>query len=672
VISWEDQTIPGECAQSYTIERTWRATDACGNSSSCLQRAYVIDDIAPELTCAPDDTISCNDPVVFTEPEVSDNCDPAPRVVILSTTTSPGPGPGDLTHTRCWVAEDACGNTSEPCCQTILQADRVAPELVCADDMRLGCNEPVVFTEPMVSDNCDPEPTLEVVSTAVEPGPGACEETHTRCWIAYDVSGNVSEPCCQSIVRMVDEEPPELVAAPDDSVPCNQPVVFTEPEVSDNCDGEPALEVVSTTITPGPGLCQEIHTRCWRATDACGNQSEPVCQSILTMVDTEPPVLTCAPDKTIPYGAPVIFDEPEYSDNCEAETRLDTLSSLVNLAPDIGQEIYTRCWIASDLCGNLSNECCQTITMEAKPEPYCTFRCWDWVADCLEGDNRDISTVPACIRDDHFDDLFPEGVRVGVIGPNTHTVLWTSAQAIEDFGCGYGIPKVLTRDYVDPKRYELLGVLVGEVLALRLNREYSCAGYLEDLGYPALEGCYGNFVVPDSVPRFAGLTIDEFLAVADQAVGGNTAALQPYGANIDHLWAATAYLNWLYSGCAGQRSQPPVLISGHDEGDSSDDTSQPVLVPLPQELEVSLQPNPVHGSTTIRLALPAQGQVSIEIYDVLGRRVVTLLHGQKEAGYHDLTWQGTDSHGVPVGSGVYFCKVKVDGHGALMEKLIKL
>jgi hypothetical protein len=383
-------------------------------------------------------------------------------------------------------------------------------------------------------------------------------------------------------------------------------------------------------------------------------------------VDNEAPVLTCAPDKTIPYGEDPVFDEPTATDNCTVSGNLVEVSNLVTMDAETQQEVYEQCWTVADDCGNLSNECCQRITVEAPPEPYCTFRCWDWGADCLEDPNNPVSTTPACIRDMYFEELYPDGVMVGKEAG--YTAVWTSARAIENFLCSYGIPKVLRRDYVNPQRYELLGVLVGEVLCLRLNRDFSCAGYLSGLGYPAPDACYGNHVLPGEMPRFGGITVDEFLEVCDQACSGNTAILRDYGANIDHLYAATVYVNWLYSGCNGAPTEPPILVTGHDDGEIVEPTGEA----LPVKLSLSVQPNPLFGSTTMRLALPADAEVSIAVYDIQGRKVAGLVSEFKSAGFHDVTWNGTDERGTSLASGVYFCRVQIDKRLALMEKLVKL
>ena len=62
VVTLVDVTMEGACAQEYTIARTWTATDACGNSSTCLQTITVEDSTPPVFTmCAADVTIECTD-----------------------------------------------------------------------------------------------------------------------------------------------------------------------------------------------------------------------------------------------------------------------------------------------------------------------------------------------------------------------------------------------------------------------------------------------------------------------------------------------------------------------------------------------------------------------------------------------------------------------------------
>ncbi len=73
------------------------------------------------------------------------------------------------------------------------------------------------------------------------------------------------------------------------------------------------------------------------------------------------------------------------------------------------------------------------------------------------------------------------------------------------------------------------------------------------------------------------------------------------------------------------------------------------------------QPNPFNPRTEIRYELPADGPVSITVYDVSGREIRVLVDEAKEAGTHSASWDGTDSQGQSLASGVYFYRLQAAG-----------
>ena len=73
------------------------------------------------------------------------------------------------------------------------------------------------------------------------------------------------------------------------------------------------------------------------------------------------------------------------------------------------------------------------------------------------------------------------------------------------------------------------------------------------------------------------------------------------------------------------------------------------------------RPNPFNPSTTIAYDLPRASRVSVTVYDVRGREVVTLVSGSKPAGEHRVAWDGRDAQRQPVASGVYFCRLAAEG-----------
>ncbi len=79
-------------------------------------------------------------------------------------------------------------------------------------------------------------------------------------------------------------------------------------------------------------------------------------------------------------------------------------------------------------------------------------------------------------------------------------------------------------------------------------------------------------------------------------------------------------------------------------------------------------PNPFNPSTTIPFALPAAADVRIEIFNVLGQPVRTLLDEKRAAGEHMITWNGRDNNGRAVESGLYLYRVRVsDANGTASQ-----
>ena len=74
-------------------------------------------------------------------------------------------------------------------------------------------------------------------------------------------------------------------------------------------------------------------------------------------------------------------------------------------------------------------------------------------------------------------------------------------------------------------------------------------------------------------------------------------------------------------------------------------------------------PNPFAEATTIRYELPADAQISLNIFDVSGRRVRALEQGVKAPGFHEVSWDALDDGGNAVVSGLYFYRLTVLEHG---------
>lgn len=68
-------------------------------------------------------------------------------------------------------------------------------------------------------------------------------------------------------------------------------------------------------------------------------------------------------------------------------------------------------------------------------------------------------------------------------------------------------------------------------------------------------------------------------------------------------------------------------------------------------------PNPANPSANIPHVLPAPARIKIEIYNMLGQRVRSLLDAERPAGILSETWDGRDDHGLPLASGTYLVRL---------------
>ncbi|MFQ6615675.1 MAG: carboxypeptidase regulatory-like domain-containing protein [Fidelibacterota bacterium] len=81
-------------------------------------------------------------------------------------------------------------------------------------------------------------------------------------------------------------------------------------------------------------------------------------------------------------------------------------------------------------------------------------------------------------------------------------------------------------------------------------------------------------------------------------------------------------------------------------------------IQIPNRFELAQNyPNPFNPSTAIRYGLPMRSDVTLIVYDALGRKVRTLVSRSQNAGYYRVKWDGKDDSGNPVASGIYVSRI---------------
>lgn len=188
-----------------------------------------------------------------------------------------------------------------------------------------------------------------------------------------------------------------------------------------------------------------------------------------------------------------------------------------------------------------------------------------------------------------------------------------------------------------------------------------------------------NFRFPAQVPTVSQNKAQTFAVSATDPDGGaltfvwklngivdKTGADSSYTKTFSDPHGATKYIVCIFSESAGLKDSTRWDFTITDI--ATDDGVIPTEFALGQNY-----PNPFNPTTTIRFDLPKEAPVMLEIYNVLGVRVRTLLRGESiSAGRHLLTWDGRDENGAVAPTGVYLYRISAgDFHASKKMTLLK-
>lgn len=290
-------TLTIECPGTFTLIRTFTATDACGTSAQEQQTIEVIDTVAPVTDLMPEVTILCDEALPTDLPMAEDACSNPVTVELFSVDSVQGACPQAWEVTRTFLATDACGNTALSS-QLVHVVDTLAPVLVLGlDSVTLECGSPLPVNLPTYADACDP--MVNVMELMPDTLPGACpgEYTVTRHFEATDACGNASTT--SQTVTFIDTGAPEFDFVPGPvTIQCDESLPTDLPTALDDCSGP--VSIVLLSVDSAQGACPQAWevTRTFLATDACGNEQQAT--QMVTIEDTTAPEIDAS---TVPEDA---------------------------------------------------------------------------------------------------------------------------------------------------------------------------------------------------------------------------------------------------------------------------------------------------------------------------------------------------------------------------------
>jgi hypothetical protein len=299
------------------IDRTWAATDDCGNRGTCVQRITIRDTAAPALSVPADIVLeyptapTTNNTGVAT---AQDGCGAA--AISYSDIVSNSCG-GTMTIWRTWTAFDQNGNSTNAA-QTITVLDTAAPTIICPPNATVECGSDTSTNATGVATATDATGNVTISFTDTFTGSCGNAGVISRHWTAVDGCGN-STTCIQ-MISIVDTTPPTLSTVSDKAIGAGEALAFNRPVASDSC-GTAIVRIVSTTTNVLSDGAYSV-TRTWVAVDACGNSSATESQTITVnpaaitklMISTvsNPGILLRWPTNAVGYRL-------EWADTCNAQ-----------------------------------------------------------------------------------------------------------------------------------------------------------------------------------------------------------------------------------------------------------------------------------------------------------------------------------------------------------------
>jgi hypothetical protein len=88
------------------------------------------------------------------------------------------------------------------------------------------------------------------------------------------------------------------------------------------------------------------------------------------------------------------------------------------------------------------------------------------------------------------------------------------------------------------------------------------------------------------------------------------------------------------------------------------------------KVEFSAYPNPFNPTTTISFTIVNDGFVSLDIFNIRGQKIKSLVSENKATGNHSVVWNGTDNSGQSVGSGIYFYRITTDNFTSTKKMIL--
>lgn len=624
-----ETSVSGICPVFKILTRTWRATDACGNTATASQIITVTDTHAPQflvlpknqvVECGPGNAADFQAFLTDFGGAVVEDC------AIITYTTEDSPFQSNyfdcgLTFHKNvrFIATDECGNSSfRDASFTVV--DQTPPVFSTPPmEVNLECDETSDFGESayydwldhnaylVAEDNCG---TVEVEKLLVHEGSG-CGNTWSKTYEfrAKDQCGNLTKTSVTFAV--VDHTPPTLACPPNDNIllSCIDDVPLADPSALNAIDCSGVALTHQGTWTNGTGCPGWMMTVAYRyaATDGCGNIA--LCERAYYVEETESPTLSC-PDtifvdcvNDIPGPVQLFgYVQAHLTGNCSGGFTSLQLSADSG-QPQNGGTTRTYSFTAKNLCGELTSVCALTFKANGNCNQLCTASQASW------GDLN--GTVGNMTTADVLQVLLDEYGPLTVGGGN-HSISVTEADCVQEMLFGSGNCLFLpTGQFSCPLPAELANAdgslnnqLAANTMALQLNIWYNLEFNNRNLGIQDLHNlppCLVEFELLKDLGQNS--TVQDILNLSNQYLQGFVGYYSP---NLPAMLnSAIDNLNHFRMDC---ELNAPCERPGHGRSNAFPGFARPQVFP-----------NPTNSNAVLTYWSEQAGAATLKISDTNGK-----------------------------------------------------
>lgn len=508
--------------------------------------------------------------------------------------------------------------------------DTTAPHLSANDDATVECGQDFDLVGYQAMDECG-DVTVEIDSVF----DAACGNTGvwTITYTAADECGNTTSDT--QTITIVDTTPPTIVCAPDATVECGED---TSPGAIGKSSAGDACGLVSINSSdqfePACGATGVIY-RTWTTTDECGNTSS--CVQTITIVDTTAPMIDPAP-------ADVSVDCTEIpdaimltaTDICDPDVAVIFDEVMVNNGCPY---TITRTWTATDDCGNQSEET-QVITVNDTIAPV--FGEFDLIIN-VPCDGLDDLTIDVTDNCDVDLEITIEDLQFsGSVGGCTGTIerFWTATDE-----CGNSTTAIQYIYLTEPEGCEPPSSL--DVVEIGFGTPYARVNgtWFNPEGTSDCE-VRGGLIDPSTIgtgaPEFANLNNTQVITQTDGSTilfnivlynNPNVPFIegQTYGYEVRCACEdGSGYSAW-----SGMTDESTFVVPYYNPANGGESTQRLSVDGFDMEFKVF--PNPTDGQVFISATQSKEGDMFLELLDMLGRQMSTeRFSGQVVERYLDL------------------------------------